>query len=430
VAPFWDERRAAYAALAVALLLVLALVWVAWLRRGLVQQIALRASLEEQLVNAQKMESVGRLAGGVAHDFNNYLTVIIGYTALLLDKLPESNPSRMALAAIRDVSQKAAALTRQLLAFSRKQLLQPVPCNLNETLASARQTLLPLIGENIELVTRPAEAPGLVNIDPAQFFQVIVNLAVNARDAMPNGGRLTFETASAVLGADDIKTRDGLAPGQYVSLKVTDTGTGMDEQTRQHIFEPFFTTKEKGRGTGLGLAVAFGIVKQSGGHIEVSSKLGEGTSFCIYLPVAASSANAAPPAEMPGPPQPGGGVTVLVVEDREEVRTLIATGLRSYGYDVLTAASAGEAVDLLKTSRKTVRVLLTDLVMPRRSGRELAADVASRWPGIRVIYMSGHSEEILRESVGSELEHGYLQKPFTAADVAQAVRRALDPEAS
>jgi CheY-like chemotaxis protein len=203
----------------------------------------------------------------------------------------------------------------------------------------------------------------------------------------------------------------------------------MDEQTRQHIFEPFFTTKEKARGTGLGFAVVFGIVKQSGGHIEVSSRLGEGASFCIYLPVVPASVNASAPAEMAAPPKPGGGIGVLVVEDREEVRTLIATGLRSYGYDVLTAASTGDAIALLETSQK-VRVLLTDVVMPGRSGRELAAEVVRRWPGIRVIYMSGHSEEILRESAGSELEHGYLQKPFTAAEAARAVRRALDPEAS
>lgn len=425
-APFWDERRAAYAALSVASLLVLALVWVAWLRRGLVKEMALRAGLEEQLLNAQKMESVGRLAGGVAHDFNNYLTVILGYTGLLLEKPSEWSSMSMALTTIREVSEKAAALTRQLLAFSRKQLLQPVPCDLNETLASARQTLLPLIGENIELLTRPAENLDPVNIDPGQFFQVIVNLAVNARDAMPHGGHLTFETTGMTLGPNDVRTREGLAPGRYVLLTVTDTGAGMDEHTRQHIFEPFFTTKEKGRGTGLGLSVVFGIVKQSGGHIEVSSRLGEGASFSIYLPVASSPPTQSARVQDSAPRRDGGGVTVLVVEDREDVRTLVATGLSSYGYDVLTAATADAAIEVLRTSNREVRVLLTDVVMPGRGGRELAADIVRQWPGIRVIFMSGHSEEILRERPGSALADDYLQKPFTAAEAAALVRRALD----
>jgi nitrogen-specific signal transduction histidine kinase len=281
----------------------------------------------------------------------------------------------MALTTIREVSEKAAALTRQLLAFSRKQLLQPVPCDLNETLASARQTLLPLIGENIELLTRPAENLDPVNIDPGQFFQVIVNLAVNARDAMPHGGHLTFETTGMTLGPNDVRTREGLAPGRYVLLTVTDTGAGMDEHTRQHIFEPFFTTKEKGRGTGLGLSVVFGIVKQSGGHIEVSSRLGEGASFSIYLPVASSPPTQSARVQDSAPRRDGGGVTVLVVEDREDVRTLVATGLSSYGYDVLTAATADAAIEVLRTSNREVRVLLTDVVMPGRGGRELAADI-------------------------------------------------------
>jgi signal transduction histidine kinase len=287
-APWWDLRRALLAALAASLLLVLVLAWVVRLRQNLVAQMALRTKLEERLLHAQKIESVGRLAGGVAHDFNNYLTVMLGHTSLLLDTFRDDPTTTQQLEAIRDVGERAASLTQQLLAFSRKQMLKPVPCDLNEAIARAKTTLLPLIGEHIHIVIRPGQVDR-VSIDPNQFLQVLMNLAVNARDAMPQGGTLTFETSQRTLGSDEVPPGEPLRPGRYVCVSVSDTGTGMGPDTRQRIFEPFFTTKERGRGTGLGLAVVFGIVKQSNGIIEVSSTPGVGTTFQIYLPAAAGA---------------------------------------------------------------------------------------------------------------------------------------------
>jgi signal transduction histidine kinase/CheY-like chemotaxis protein len=422
-APWWDLQRALYAAFAVSLLLIFVLAWVVRLRHNLAVQMTLRSKLEERLLHAQKLESVGRLAGGVAHDFNNYLTVVLFYTSQLLDSFPDAGAVRRQLTAIHDVAQRAASLTGQLLAFSRKQLLQPVPCDLNEIITQAKATLLPLIGEDIELVIRQNKVDR-VNIDPAQFLQVLVNLAVNARDAMPKGGKLIFETATQELGPEDARLGDGLRPGQYVGISITDTGVGMDHATRQRIFEPFFTTKERGRGTGLGLAVVFGIVKQSNGHIEVQSKPGEGSCFRIYLP--ATEAAAPEPEPQAHKSERAGAEVILVVEDQAAVRTLLRGGLQARGYTVLDAASPAEALKLLDDPAASIDLLLTDIVMPEMSGRALAAEAILKRPGIRVLYMSGYSEEVFTDQKAGSDTISYLQKPFSPSQVAAAVRSILD----
>ena len=423
-APWWDLRRALYAASAASLLLVIVLTWLAKLRHNLVLEMARRSTLEEQLLHAQKLESVGRLAGGVAHDFNNYLTVVLGYTSLLLDQFPENGIIRSQLNTIREVGEKTASLTRQLLAFSRKQVMQPVPSDLNEIITNAKSTLLPLIGEDIEIVMNLGPVDH-ANIDPAQFMQVLVNLAVNARDAMPKGGKLIFETMNLDLGPRDVKREYGLQPGRYACVTISDTGAGMDRATRERIFEPFFTTKEAGRGTGLGLAVVFGIVKQSKGHIQVQSKPAYGSRFRIYLPIATQSA-AITQERQTAPSERAGSETILVVEDQTAVRQLVSTALQEHGYRVISAPSPKQALGILENTAIAIDLLLTDLIMPEMSGRLLAAEAAVQRPGIRVLYMTGHSEEILasKDAGGERIE--CLEKPFSSNDVAAAVRRVLD----
>jgi nitrogen-specific signal transduction histidine kinase/CheY-like chemotaxis protein len=409
-----------YAALAASALLVLMLAWVARLRHNLLVQ-------EEHLLHAQKLESIGRLAGGVAHDFNNYLTVVLGYTTMLVDELPDELPDihtiRTHLRTIRDVGEKTASLTRQLLAFSRKQALQPVPCDVNEVINDARSTLLPLIGEHIEIVMRLGGVEP-VSIDPAQFLQVLVNLAVNARDAMPSGGQLIFETETHELAPGPLQRRFGLQPGRYVSLTVRDTGVGMDRATRQRIFEPFFTTKGARHGTGLGLAVVFGIVKQSKGHIEVQSKPGQGARFRIYLPVVERST---PAKERTMPTKEcSGSETILVVEDQEAVRELVCTALRGYGYVVFSADGPQQALAMLADLDVSIDMLLTDMVMPEMSGRLLAAEAAVKRPGIRILFMSGYSEEIVANADMGDEQLDSIEKPFTSDQLAAAVRTVLD----
>ena len=423
-APWWDLRRALYAASGASVLLVIVLACVARLRHNLVVEMARRSALEEQLLHAQKLESVGRLAGGVAHDFNNYLTVVLGYTSLLLDQFPENGLVRSQLNTIREVGEKTASLTRQLLAFSRKQVMQPVPCDLNEIISNAKSTLLPLIGEHIEIVMHLGNVE-CASIDPAQFMQVLVNMAVNARDAMPKGGKLIFETMNLDLGPKDVKREYGLQPGRYACVTISDTGSGMDRATRERIFEPFFTTKESGRGTGLGLAVVFGIVKQSKGHIQVQSKPGLGTRFRIYLPIAQQRGMPRQERQSASTERVG-SETVLVVEDQTAVRQLVSTVLQEHGYRVISAPSPKQALGILENSAITVDLLLTDLIMPEMSGRLLAAEAAVIRPGIRVLYMTGHSEEIIasKDVAGERIE--CLEKPFTADEVALAVRRVLD----
>ncbi len=443
-APWWDLRRSLYAASAASLLLVLALAWVVILRINLIRQIRLRSKLEDQLFHAQKLESLGRLAGGVAHDFNNYLTVILGYSSQLLSRLPPRDPSRAPLATIRRVSEQAAALTRELLAFGRRQVLKPVDCDLNELLVQAKHTLLPLVGESIEFVFRPAGHLDSVSIDPAQFMGVVVNLAVNARDAMPAGGKLTFETANVELDLKDAQQREGLHAGRYVRLTVSDTGTGMDVETRKRIFEPFFTTKQKGRGTGLGLAVVFGIVEQSGGHIEVGSEPGKGSTFRVYLPAAepeTRSAEAEPPAapvsRHAAPPAAGPEIrpaeepasvlrrqdTVLVVEDQDGVRTLVCAILKNKGLRVIDASDPARALELIESMPEPAQLLLTDMVMPGMSGHALSELVRARWPAIRILYMSGYSEDATAHQIGPDVS--FIQKPFSPEQLARAVQSAL-----
>src|SRR5204863_9100596 len=366
--------------------------------------------LEEQFREAQKMEAVGRLAAGVAHDFNNLLTAILGTTDLMLEDLSPDDPDREGLHDIRSASERAAVLTRQLLTFSRQQVVSPQVLRLNDLILELEKLLRRLLGEDVAIRVAVAPDCGGVRADPGQLEQVIVNLAVNARDAMPNGGRLTLETKNVDLDADYPTDRVTIPAGRYVMLAVTDTGTGMDAQTKARIFEPFFTTKPVGKGTGLGLATVYGTVKQFGGYIWVDSEPQGGTTFRIYLPEVQEAA-----------PQPGAAVasvagdgseTVLLVEDEAMVRTLARKALEAHGYQVLEAGAAPAALELSERHVGPINLLLTDVVMPGMSGRELAHRLLELRGTLRVLYMSGYTDDaVLRHGV---LEEGmaYLQKPF------------------
>jgi PAS domain S-box-containing protein len=383
-------------------------------------------SLEEQFRQAQRLEAVGRLAGGVAHDFNNILTAITGYTELLLDDFRANDPRRTDLEEIRTAAQRAAGLTRQLLAFSRKQVLQPRVLDLNEVVRALERMLHRLIGEDVSLVFTAGPGLGAVLADPGQIEQVLLNLAVNARDAMPTGGMLTIETANVEL--DDAYAREHVdaAPGRYVLLAVSDTGTGMDEETQSHIFEPFFTTKEQGKGTGLGLATVHGIVNQSGGRIVLYSEPGRGTTFKIYLPRVEQRAEEAEPGPVRAAEPAAGDETVLVVEDDRAVREVVAETLAQRGYRVLRAPDGQTALELARGLQDPVHLLLTDIVMPGMTGRELAQALSSEHSQVKVLYMSGYTDDaVVRHGV---LEHGvpYLQKPFTPDALALKVREVLD----
>jgi signal transduction histidine kinase len=376
-------------------------------------------SLEKQLIQAQKMEAVGRLAGGVAHDFNNLLTVILGFTDLVLATPPDRALDRDQLEEIRSAGLKATSLTRQLLAFSRRQVLEPRVLDLNTTVSDIEKMLRRLLGEHIDVVTLLRPGLGLVKVDPSQIEQVVMNLAVNARDAMPDGGKLTIETANVHLDENYCREHVEAEPGAYVMLAITDTGHGMDEETKTHIFEPFFTTKELGKGTGLGLSTVFGIVKQSGGTICVYSEPGQGTTLKVYFPRVEGVPEMAPKAEAVGP---RGTETVLVCEDDEKVRALIRTVLAAHGYTVLEAGSAREA--LLFRSRYTgpINLLLTDLVLPQVNGRELANQMLAILPGIKVLFMSGYSETVLGPGVD------FIQKPFAPEALCRKIREVLDKQ--
>ncbi len=385
--------------------------------------------LEDQLRQAQKMEAVGRLAGGVAHDFNNLLTAILGSTELLMRGLEPASPLRQDAAEIKKAGERAAGLTRQLLAYSRRQVLKPELLDLNRVVADMDRLLRRLIGEDVDLVTALAPDLAAVRADRGQVEQVIVNLALNARDAMPRGGKLTIATANAELGPEYADAHVGATPGSYVLLAVSDTGAGMDADTVAHLFEPFFTTKEVGKGTGLGLATVYGIVKQSEGYIAVYSEPGEGTSFKIYLPRVTSGAMAAPAPPSPGPPAPSslrGTETVLVVEDEEAVRSLSRRALEAGGYTVLAAAGGPDAVRLTERYGGPIHLLLTDVVMPGMSGRELAQQLAQRRPGLRVLYMSGYPGDAIVHRGALDPGTAFLQKPFMPEDLTRKVREVLD----
>ena len=384
-----------------------------------------RLQLEAQFRQAQKMESVGQLASGIAHDFNNLLTVINGMSELVLAQISPDDPMHADVQEIRRAGERAATLTRQLLAFSRQQILEPRVLNLNTVVAGMESLLRRLLGEDIDLVVVLTPDVGSVKADPGQIEQVITNLAVNARDAMPQGGRLTIETQNVEI--DEAYARqhgEAVPPGSYVRLAVSDSGVGMDEATRARIFEPFFTTKGPGKGTGLGLSTVYGIVTQSHGFIWVDSEVGQGTSFKIYLPQVTEAAGTDRP--RPTVVSSSGTETILLVEDSLGLRKLATRFLERAGYTVLRAASGEEALRLLERHEEPVHLLLSDVVMPGMSGRLLAEQLAQIRPGMKVLYMSGYtSDTTVRHGVW-EGKVNFLNKPFTAAALLRKVREVLD----
>ncbi len=386
-----------------------------------------RNYLEEQYRQAQKMEAIGRLAGGVAHDFNNLLTAILGYSKFVLQGLQANDPLRRDVEMIGKAGERAATLTRQLLAFSRQQIIQPQLLNLNIVVADMEKLLRRLIGEDVNLSTQLEEKLALVKADPGQMEQIIMNLAINARDAMPQGGKLTIETANVALDALSAARLLDVTPGLYVMLTVSDTGHGMDDETQAHIFEPFFTTKEQGKGTGLGLATVFGIIKQCGGHVTVRSKPGQGTTFRIYLCQAEGNVEPIEANDNTDIETGHGSETILVVEDEERVRELVRRALLEAGYTVLTACQGVEALQTFQEYNALIHLLLTDVVMPGgMSGPELAADLSKLNPKMKVLFMSGHTKAPIVHYGLGERRVAFLPKPFTPGVLVRQVRKVLD----
>jgi two-component system, cell cycle sensor histidine kinase and response regulator CckA len=388
------------------------------------QDVSERHILEQQLRQSQKMEAVGRLAGGVAHDFNNLLMVIKGHTELLLNSLPPGEKYSRKIEQIERAADRASALTRQLLAFSRMQVLQPHVMNLNDVVSDMGRLLPRLIGEDIELVMRTSEDLGAIRADASQMEQVIMNLAVNSRDAMPGGGRLIIETSNADLDGGYSDRHPIVRQGRYVLLAVSDTGTGMDADTQSHIFEPFFTTKAQGKGTGLGLATVYGVVKQSGGFIWVYSELGHGTTFKIYLPRVDQPVHRVSPS-VPTGEVPRGTETILLTEDEQDVRGVAREFLESGGYTVIEARDGAEALELVEKHRGGIDLLITDMVMPRMTGLELAARLKEKQPELRMLYMSGYSERAAAESMQPDPSVRLLAKPFSRSALLRAVHELL-----
>jgi len=381
---------------------------------------------EKQLIQSQKLEAVGRLAGGISHDFNNLLTVILGYSDITKRNLPDSDPLRRNVEEIIKASERAASLTRQLLAFSRKQVMQPRVFDLNTVVSDLEKMLRRMIGEDIELRVNAESDLGNIKADPVQIEQVIMNLVVNARDAMPKGGKLSIETANVDLDESYSRDHVSVVPGAYVMLAISDTGCGMDEETRQHIFEPFFTTKEPGKGTGLGLSMVYGIVKQSDGNIWVYSEEGCGTTFKIYFPRVTAEAEEYKRAAH-GFEVPGGTETILLVEDAELVRTLARQVLETAGYRVLEAANADAAINICNSiNGDQIDLLLTDVVMPGMSGNDMSRILLMKQPGMPVLFMSGYTDDAIVQHGVLEAGINFLQKPFTPAALALKVREVLD----
>jgi PAS domain S-box-containing protein len=395
--------------------------------RGFMVDITERKTLEEQFHRAQKLEAVGQLAAGVAHDFNNVMTVIGGYCEMLLVQMPAGDPRRAAVATMTEASTRASSLTHQLLAFSRKQTLQPTILDLNTVVRESVDVLARLLGPEVELVTQLAPDLGLVRVDAAQFDQVLFNLVGNARDAMPRGGRLTISTRDSEVDAAYAERHPGVRAGRYSMMSVTDTGCGMGASTLAHLFEPFFTTKPRGEGTGLGLAAVYGIVEQSGGHLAVDTQVGHGTTFRIYLPrVESEPAYKTATDDEAASEAPRGSETILVAEDEPTVLCLVRDVLLSAGYRVLEGASPSQVLTIAQAHEGPIALVLADVVLPEMSGPDLAGRLREMLPDVRVLYMSGHTYEALGHrrllSEGTEL----LKKPFTPSELRRRVRETLD----
>ncbi len=392
--------------------------------QGIARDITERKHLEEQLQRAQKLEAVGRLAGGVAHDFNNLLTAIMGYSDLALRQLPQGSPLRRHLEEVRKAGQRASSLTSQLLIFSRKQVVQSVVLNLNSIVSDMESMLRRLIGEDIELRTVLDPELGQVKADAGQMQQVIMNLVVNARDAMPQGGKLTLETSNVYLDETYASQHMGVEPGHYAMLAVSDTGHGMTAETQAHVFEPFFTTKEPGKGTGLGLSTVYGIVKQSRGNIWIYSEVGQGTTFKIYLPRVDEKVSAQDSVNEPVESS-AGTETVLLVEDEEQVRAMVHEALEAAGYKVLAAANGKEALHIGEEYDGEIHLVITDVVMPEMGGRALAEKIARLRPRVHVLYMSGYTDDAVVHHGVLDREMNFIQKPFAPDVLVKRVKEAL-----
>ena len=381
--------------------------------------------LIEQLSQAQKMESVGRLAGGVAHDFNNMLSVILGYTDMALEKIPPEDPLHKDMRAVINAAQRSVDITRQLLAFARKQAINPKPLDLNEAVEGMLKMLRRLIGEDINLIWRPCAGSAVIFTDHSQLDQVLANLCVNARDAIAGVGKLIIETDIVWLDESYAADREGFKPGQYVLLAVSDDGCGMDKENMEHIFEPFFTTKEVGKGTGLGLSTVYGIVRQNDAFINVYSEPGQGTTFKIYLPLHAQMM-AEKAEDGPAKTAEGRGETVLIAEDESAILDLATKILEGLGYVVLRASTPSRALELAQEHAGKIDLLVTDVVMPEMNGYELAEKLNRLCPGLKAVYMSGYTEDVLADRRDVFQEANFIQKPFTMKEMAQKVRKTLD----
>ncbi|MBD3267638.1 response regulator, partial [bacterium] len=383
-----------------------------------------KIKLEEELRQAQKLEAIGRLAGGIAHDFNNLLTVITGFSKIALRELGPNHKSAVKIKEVEKAGERGASLIQQLMAFSRKQIFTPTPVNLNSVIDEMQNMLKRLIHEHIELVPILHPQPIMVKADPIQLEQVILNLCINARDAMPDGGKLILETQPLSLSREEAAKYADAKEGNYIRLSIIDSGHGMNGETLPHIFEPFFTTKQDGKGTGLGLATTHGIVKQSGGFIHVESESGKGTIFDVYLPVIKDEEMNKQRALNKNNPR--GTETVLLVEDNREVRFLVREILKEHGYQVVEASHGKEALKVCKTFHDTIHLLLTDIVLPYKNGFELAKDVFNTQPSIKVLFFTGHAESMLIQNYLEKEDVFLLNKPFTPEELLQALRDVLD----